>query len=302
MPDGIARTGRAVIPTGLRLFIVGLTAVTLLVATTDLASAHHRHPQPRLHSLTDPNQDAALVVDAATGRVLYARNDDAIRHPASLTKMMTLYLLFERLHEHKIALDTQIPVSAYAASQPRAHLRLKAGDSMTVDEAIKAIVVCSANDVAVAVAEAVAGGEPQFAEMMNEKARSFGMSHTYYENASGLPNESQVTTAGDLAILAWHLIYDYPEYYPYFRTPSMSWDGRYYGNHDALIGNYPGVDGIKTGYIDESGYNIVTTVERAGTRLIAVVMGGVTPQRRDEVMVGLLDSAFAELKLPRPGG
>ncbi|HKD21928.1 MAG TPA: D-alanyl-D-alanine carboxypeptidase family protein [Rhizomicrobium sp.] len=281
-----------------RLCTAGLAALALVFASP--ASAHHNR-QPRLRTLTDPRQDAELVVDAATGRVLYARNDDAIRHPASLTKMMTLYLVFEKLREHKIALDTQIPVSAYAASQPRAHLKLKAGETMTLEDAIKAIVICSANDVAVAVAEAVAGGEPQFAEMMNAKAREFGMSHTYYENASGLPNESQVTTAGDLAILAWHLIYDLPEYYPYFRTSSWAWEGRSYNTHDFLISNYPGTDGIKTGYIDESGYNIVTTVQRGGTRLIAVVMGGVTPGRRDKVMVGLLDQAFAELQIPRPG-
>jgi D-alanyl-D-alanine carboxypeptidase len=302
MPAENSLIRHAMMRIGLRLCTAAFAAFAILLGTSGWASAHHHHPQPRLHSLTDPNQDAALVVDAATGRVLYARNDGAIRHPASLTKMMTLYLLFEKLHEHKIALDTQIPVSAYAASQPRAHLKLKPGDSMTVDEAIKTMVVCSANDVAVAVAEAVAGGEPQFAEMMNAKARSFGMAHTYYENASGLPNDSQVTTAGDLAILAWHLIYDYPEYYPYFRTRSVIWDGKDYNTHDFLIERYPGTDGIKTGYIDESGYNIVTTVERGGTRLIAIVMGGVTPQRRDQVMVGLLDSAFDQLKIARPGG
>jgi D-alanyl-D-alanine carboxypeptidase len=279
----------------------GIAGLLLACLAVGSASAHHR-PHPRLHTLTDPNLDAALVVDAATGRVLYARNDDAVRHPASLTKMMTLYLLFEKLRAHKLAMNTEIPVSLYAASQPRAHLKLRPDETIPVETAIKAVTVCSANDAAVAIAEAVGGSEPVFAEMMNAKARTFGMTHTYYENASGLPDDSQVTTAGDLSILAWHLIYDFPEYFPYFRTASMSWHGRDYYNHDVLIDNYPGVDGIKTGYIDTSGYNVVTTVQRGPTRLIAVVMGGVTPERRDRVMVNLLDAAFEELNPPRPGG
>jgi D-alanyl-D-alanine carboxypeptidase len=279
-----------------RAGIAGLILACLAIGS---ASAHQR---PRLHTLTDPNLDAALVVDAATGRVLFARNDDAVRHPASLTKMMTLYLLFEKLRAHKIAMDTEIPVSDYAASMPRAHLRLKSGETISVETAIKAAVVCSANDAAVAIAEAAGGSEAVFAEMMNAKARAFGMTHTYYENASGLPNDAQVTTAGDLSILAWHLIYDFPEYFPYFRTASVSWHGRDYYNHDTLIDDYRGVDGIKTGYIDASGYNVVTTVQRGPTRLIAVVMGGVTPQRRDKVMVNILDAAFQELQPQRPGG
>jgi D-alanyl-D-alanine carboxypeptidase len=254
-----------------------------------VASAHVRHVRPLR---PDPNLDAALIVDGPTGEVLYARNDDAIRHPASLAKMMTLYVVFEKLRAHKIALDTPVPVSPYAASQPRAHLRLRPGEIMTVDTAIKAVVVCSANDVAVALAEAVGGGEPQFVEGMNDAARRLGMTHTYYTNASGLPDASQVTTADDLAVLARHLMYDFPEYFAYFRTPSVTWAGRDYNTHDALIGNYKGVDGIKTGYIDTSGYNLVTSVARGRTRLIAVVMGGVSPERRDREMVDLLDSIF----------
>jgi D-alanyl-D-alanine carboxypeptidase len=259
-------------------------------------SAHVRHQHVRLKP--NPDFDAALVVDGPTGQILYARNDDAIRHPASLTKMMTLYVTFEKLKAHKIALDTELPVSAYAASQPRAHLKLKTGESMTVEEAIKAIVVCSANDAAVTLAEGVAGGEPQFVEMMNDAARRIGMEHTYYANASGLPDPSQVTTADDLGVLARHLIYDYPEYFPYFRTPSMTWQGRDYNTHDALLNNYKGVDGIKTGYIDTSGYNLVTSIERGRIRLVAVVMGGVTPQRRDEEMVDLLNSIFNPPQTP----
>jgi D-alanyl-D-alanine carboxypeptidase len=268
--------------------IISLAAAVLLLGAA--ASAHMRPHRERL--VPDPNLDAALIVDAPTGEVLYARNEDAIRHPASLTKMMTLYVVFDKLRAHKIALDTVIAASPYAAAQPRAHLRIHPGETMTIDAAIKALVVCSANDVAVALAEGVAGGEPQFVELMNAKARALGMTHTYYTNASGLPDPSQVTTADDLAVLARHLMYDFPEYFPYFRTPSMTWNGRDYNTHDALIGNYKGVDGIKTGYIDTSGYNLVTSIERGRTRLVAVVMGGVSPERRDREMVDLLDSIF----------
>lgn len=261
--------------------------LALLVAS-EASDAHHRR-------LTDPELDAALVMDAQSGKLLFARNDNALRHPASLTKMMTLYLLFEALKTHKLTLQSQLPVSENAASQPRAHLRLKQGSTIDVDTAIKAIVVCSANDASVVVAEALGGSEAHFAAFMSAKARALGMTHTVYRNATGLPDDDQVTTADDLAVLARHLIYDFPQYFPYFATPSMSWRGRDYNTHDMLIGNYPGADGIKTGYIDQSGYNLVTTVRRGPLRLIAVVMGGVSAERRDEAMVDLLDDAFAQL-------
>ncbi len=248
----------------------------------------------RHHRLTDPDLDAELVVDAATGKVLYARNDTALRHPASLTKMMTLYLLFENLASQKLALQTALAVSRHAAAQPRSHLRLRAGQSISVDTAIKAIVVCSANDVAVAIAEAIGGSEQHFAELMTARARTLGMAHTFYRNASGLPDDGQITTADDLAILARHLVSDFPQYFPYFATKSMAWRGEDFNTHNMLIGNYPGADGIKTGYIDASGYNLVASVLRGKTRLIAVVMGGVTGERRDEATVDLLDDAFAQ--------
>ena len=242
--------------------------------------------------LTDPALDAALVIDAKSGSVLYARNADAPRHPASLTKMMTLYLLFERLRQGRIALDTPIAVSASAAMQPRSHLRLREGSSIPVETAIKAIIVCSANDAAVAVAEALGGTEPHFSEMMNAKARELGMAHSFFHNATGLPDDLQQTTAEDLSILARHLVYDFPEYFPYFATKQMSWRGEDFTTHNGLIGNYAGADGIKTGYIDASGYNLVGTAARGKTRLIAVVMGGLTADRRDAETIGLLDDTF----------
>jgi D-alanyl-D-alanine carboxypeptidase len=276
-----------------------VAALVLSLTFADAASARLHHPR----LLTDPQLDAALVVDAASNKVMFARNEEAIRHPASLTKMMTLYLLFESLKSKTLTLEAQLPVSANAASQPRAHLRLREGTTIEAETAIKAIVVCSANDAAVAVAEAVGGSESKFADLMNAKARALGMTHTFYHNATGLPDDLQVTTAADLVILARHLIYDFPQYFPYFRTPSMSWQGQDFNTHDMLIGNYPGADGMKTGYIDASGYNLVSTALRGNTRLIGVVMGGLSRERRDEAMIKLLDDAFAQSITPvRPQG
>jgi D-alanyl-D-alanine carboxypeptidase len=261
--------------------------VALAIMAGPAAARHH-------YLLTDPDLDAELVVDAASGKVLFARNDTAPRRPASLTKMMTLYLLFERLSANKIALQSELPVSEYAASQPRSHLRLRAGSTIPVETAIRAIIVCSANDAAVAIAEALGGSEPHFAELMTAKARALGMTHTFYHNASGLPDDQQVTTAADLAILAKHLVSDFPQYFPYFGTRSMNWRGEDFNTHNMLIGNYRGADGIKTGYIDASGYNLVATAMRDKTRLIAVVMGGITAEKRDEATIDLLNNAFAQ--------
>lgn len=271
-----------------RLCVRGLVAAGFSLGLAGPAVAR------RQRLLTDPNLDASLVVEAASGKVIYARNAAAQRHPASLTKLMTLYLLFETLRARKLTLQTELLVSAYAASMPRSHLRLPTGSTITVEAAIKAMIIQSANDVAVAVAEGVGGNESVFAVLMNAKARAFGMDGTFYNNASGLPNDQQITTANDLVILARRLIYDFPQYFPYFSTRSMTWRGKEYNSHDALIGDYPGVDGLKTGYIDASGYSMVTTALRGKTRLIAVVMGGLTPERRDQAMIRLLDDAYAQ--------
>jgi D-alanyl-D-alanine carboxypeptidase len=268
-----------------RFAALAAVILILLLAPTHFAQAR-RYTAPHF---------SAIVIDAQNGTVLSEQNADQPTYPASLTKMMTLYLLFDALRAGKLTMASEIPVSANAAAQPAVHLGLKAGETIPVETTIKAIVVCSDNDVAVAVGEALGGTEAQFATMMNAEAHTLGMTHTFYRNASGLPDDLQVTTAGDLAVLARHLVYDFPEYFPYFRTPSMSWQGRDYNTHDMLIGNYRGADGIKTGYIDASGYNLVTTVLRGNTRLIAVVMGGISRERRDEAMVNLLDDAFAQV-------
>jgi len=244
---------------------------------------------------TDPAKDAALVVDGATGKVLYSRNADAERHPASLTKMMTLYLLFDALKKGQVNLATPLPVSYHAAIQKPTKLNLRVGDTIPVDLAIRAIVVRSANDVAVTIAEGLGGTESHFAEMMTAKARQLGMRSTFYHNASGLPDPLQITTATDLAVLARHVAYDFPQYYHYFSLPGFSYRGITYPTHDNLIGRYQGADGIKTGYTGASGFNLVSSVTRGNTHIIGVVMGGVTAHRRDMEMMSMLDQTFVSI-------
>ena len=207
-----------------------------------------------------PSKDAALIEDGATGKILYARNANAERHPASLTKMMTLYLLFEALKSGRISMQTPMPVSRHASLQKPTKLYLRPGQTITVDKAIRAIVVRSANDVAVVIAEALGGTELHFAQMMTKKARALGMHETYYHNASGLPDRLQITTAKDLALLARHLAYDFPQYFWYFALPGFTYKGHYYPTHDNLIGQYQGADGMKTGYTNASGFNLTSSV------------------------------------------
>ncbi len=241
-------------------------------------------------------RDAALIVDGKSGQVLYERNSSAERHPASLTKMMTLYLLFDALKAQRITLQTQLTISRHAAAQLKVNLNLTPGMTMSVETAIKAIVVRSANDVAAAIAEAVGGTESHFAEMMTAKARALGMRDTFYHNASGLPDPLQITTASDLAILARHLAYDFSQYYPYFATPSFGYHGVTYYTHDNLLGRFQGTDGIKTGYTNASGFNLVSSVVRDGAHVIGVVMGGDTARQRDDEMVRLLAATFVRVR------
>lgn len=240
---------------------------------------------------------AGLVADAASGDVVYAENVEARRYPASLTKMMTLYLLFESLEEGRLNLDDALPVSDHAASMPASKLWLKAGDSIRVREAIPALVVRSANDVAVVVAEALGGSETAFAQRMTVRARGMGMGATRFRNASGLPDDGQVTTARDMATLAVALMRDFPEYYEEFSRTEFVFRGKRQRGHNRLLSNYPGADGLKTGFIRASGFNVATSAVRDGRRLIAVVMGGFTSRSRDEHMADLLDRGFARLGL-----
>jgi D-alanyl-D-alanine carboxypeptidase len=286
------------------LFVTLAVGLSLLVVVDPaLARGHHhggggRRARMRIAipaGATDPIKDAALIADGETGRILYSRNATAQRHPASLTKMMTLYLLFEALKRGDVNMQTVLPISEHAASQHATNLHLYAGDQIPVDTAIKAIVVRSANDVAVAIAEALGGTEGHFAELMTAKARALGMHDTFYHNASGLPDELQITTASDLLVLARHLAYDFPQYFPYFATPAFNFRGTTYVTHDNLIGRYEGADGIKTGYTGMSGFNLVSSVVRNGSHVIGVVMGGRTAHRRDLEMVRLLDDTFLKI-------
>jgi D-alanyl-D-alanine carboxypeptidase len=277
-------------------FTLALSLACLFAPGTAYARHHHGGGSAASGSLTEPDKDAALVVDGVSGHVLYARNASAERHPASLTKMMTLYMLFDAFKRGQANLGSMIPVSEHASIQHRTKLFLRPGDQISADTAIRAIVVLSANDVAVAISEFLGGTEDHFGEMMTARARQLGMTGTFYHNASGLPDDRQLTTANDLAILARHLAYDYPQYFHYFSTPSFVYRGRFYATHDNLIGHYEGADGMKTGYTEASGFNLVSSVTRSGMHIIGVVMGGRTAHLRDIEMVRLLDATFAQIQ------
>lgn len=248
-----------------------------------------------VHATANP-KFAAVTVDARTGSVLFAENMDETRYPASLTKMMTLYLLFEEMNAGRLKLNSPIKMSARAAGMAPSKLGVKPGGSITVETAIRALVVKSANDVAAAVAERISGSEKAFAQRMTNTARALGMSRTTFANASGLPNPRQITTARDMATLGLRLMRDFPQYYPYFRTRSFVYAGRTITGHNRLLGSYDGTDGIKTGFINASGFNLVSSVRRGDKRLVGVVMGGRTGASRDAYMKKMLSRYFSKAK------
>ena len=223
---------------------------------------------------------ASIVIDANTGKTLYSSNGDASRYPASLTKMMTLYMVFEAMTAGKIGKSTRVPFSKHAASRPPTKLGVRAGGSITVEQAILALVTKSANDAAAAVGEMLGGSEENFARMMTAKARQLGMKSTTFRNASGLPDSRQVTTARDMAILGMSLREHFPRYYDYFSTRSFAFGKQRHGNHNKLLGRVKGVDGIKTGYTRASGFNLVSSVKLGDRKLVAVVMGGASGRGR----------------------
>ena len=241
---------------------------------------------------------ASIVIDSGTGNVLSAVNADEARYPASLTKMMTLYMLFEALQDRRVSLDQLVPVSSSAASMSPTKLGLVPGTSLTVEQAILGLVTKSANDAAAALGELMGGDEERFAQMMTLRARALGMSRTTFRNASGLPDFGQVTTARDLAVLARRRVQDFPVQYRYFSTPSFVFHGRTILNHQHLLQTYPGADGIKTGFIKDSGYNLVTSALHGSTRLIGVVLGAANGGERDDHMASLLDAGFERMGVP----
>lgn len=237
----------------------------------------------------------STIVTDINGDVISKDDPDLQRYPASLTKMMTLYMTFRALHANAISLDQRIPVSIHAASMEPSKLGLRPGSMITIREAVLGLVTKSANDAACALGEFIGGGdEARFAQMMTQQARVIGMSRSTFRNASGLPNPDQVTTARDMATLARHLVLDYPEYYPFFRTPSFNFRGRNIPNHDPLIRGYAGADGLKTGYTAAAGHNLVGSAVQGNVRLVGVVMGAPSNGRRNTIMMNALDNGFAK--------
>jgi D-alanyl-D-alanine carboxypeptidase len=290
-----------------RVGALGLFAVTQAVLTSARAEAHRYHHYRHYvhHRHHDEDRDnyspqfSSIIVDANSGATLSANSPDGIRHPASLTKIMTLYLLFERLEAGKMKLDTEMAVSEHASEQAPTKLGLRPGQTIKVEDAIKGLVTRSANDAAVVIAEAIAGNEDDFAKMMTRQARAIGMSHTTYRNASGLPNDEQVTTARDQATLGRAIQDRFPRYYRYFSTLTFNYHGQSIRNHNHLLGEVEGVDGIKTGYTQASGFNLVTSMHRGNRYLVGVVMGGHSGGSRDAIMRGLLAENLAKASTTR---
>ena len=298
---------------GLRGVVLGAAAVgaAFSISTTPADARYHRHYARQAavthvahnnsheHAESYSPPTSSVVVDGNTGAVLQASNADSLRHPASLTKIMTLYLLFERLEAGKVKLDTPLKVSAHAAEQAPTKLGVKPGQTLAIEEAIKAVVTKSANDAAVAIAENLGGDEEEFAKMMTAKAHALGMSRTTYVNASGLPNDDQITTAQDQALLGRAIQERFPRYYRYFSTEEFVYHGHAMRNHNHLLGVVGGVDGIKTGYTRASGFNLVTSVHRDGRYIVAVVLGGRSAGERDAHMRELINSHIREASLRR---
>jgi D-alanyl-D-alanine carboxypeptidase len=279
---------------------IGLVGVLVVTAITShpaqarhAAEPHHfrAHVMTHGHDYSPPY--SAIVVDANSGNVLHSASPDEPRYPASLTKIMTLYLLFERLEAGKLKLDSQLSVSEHASVQAPTKLGLKPGQTIAVEDAIRGLVTKSANDAAVVVAEAIGGNESDFAEMMTKQAHALGMSRTVYRNASGLPNDEQLTTARDQAVLGRAIQERFPREYRYFSTPSFTYHGEAMRNHNRLLGQVEGVDGIKTGYTQASGFNLVTSVRRNSRHIVAVVLGGASAGARDARMRTLIEQHIA---------
>ncbi len=276
--------------------LTALMAVLVLVA--GCATAGVEAPIQALVPPGPPTKYSALVIDGSSGKILHQQDATAQRYPASLTKMMTLYLLFEAIGQGRLSMTTAIPVSANAARQPPSKMGLKAGDSIDVESAILALAVKSGNDVAVAVAEYLGGTEEQFAAQMTARARQLGMTGTVFRNASGLPDPDQHTTARDMALLGSVLRARFPQYFGYFSRRDFTFRGRLVRGHNDLIGRVEGVDGIKTGYIKDSGYNIVTSVRRGPRNLIIVVMGGDSARSRNAHVEELIDRYMTSPRKP----
>ncbi|MBL8564467.1 MAG: D-alanyl-D-alanine carboxypeptidase [Hyphomicrobiaceae bacterium] len=279
---------RAHFGAGRHSFVRALMAV-LGVAIASLGAAN----------VASAAERSAMVIDANSGAVLYATDADEPRYPASLTKMMTLYMAFDLIEKGRLSYTDKITISAQAAAQPPSKLELEPGETIAVRDAVRALVTKSANDIAVALAEHIAGSEPNFARLMTQKAREIGMSRTTFKNASGLPNDEQKTTARDMLTLALRLQDDFPSHYAVFSTKSFTYKGSSFRSHNTLLYHYQGTDGVKTGYTRASGFNLVSSVRRDGRHLVAAVFGGNTAGSRNAQMRAMLDRAFAKASTKR---
>lgn len=250
---------------------------------------------PGLARSAEPVRYASIVIVEKDGEVLHARHADQLRYPASLSKLMTLYLLFDAIERGNIGLDDRLRVSDKAAKAKPSKLGLKSGTTISVEDAIRALVTKSANDVAIVVAERLAGGEAKFASKMTKTAKLLGMSRSRFANGSGLPDKRQVSTARDMAVLAVSIRKDFPKFFHYFSLEKFVFDGRNFGNHNTLLGQIDGVDGLKTGFTNDAGYNIAVTVERDGVRIVVVVFGGASGAQRDAHARDLIAAAYKEL-------
>ncbi len=295
-----------------RIVVVGLLAALAIASADNTQARPHRQQKAEksqqkaekkharvVHGSWYKPPYAAIVIDDKSGQVLHEVSADEPRHPASLTKVMTLYLLFEQLESGKIKLDTPLPISEHAAAAAPVKLGLKPNGTIKAEEALKAMVTKSANDAARVVGEAIGGTEEEFAKLMTEKAKSLGMASTVYVNASGLPAEEQITTARDQALLGRAIGHRFPTFYRYFATPSFSYRGKEMHNHNALLGTVKGVDGIKTGFTEASGYNLLSSVRRDEKHLVAVVLGGTSNAQRDTRMRQLLEEHIPHAAVTR---
>lgn len=275
-------------------FIAMFMVLLLCICNIQAGTKHHTAQHHAQTLLVDAGAKYAdYVMDINTGKILHATDSNSPRHPASLTKMMTLYLTFKALADGRLQLDQQLPVSDYAAAQSPTKLGLRSGATISVKDAILSLVTESANDSAVVLAEALGGSEFVFSLEMNMQAKALGMDRTYFYNASGLPNPNQVSTARDMATLGLDLIRQYPNYYTFFKQDEFVYNGRHYHTHNHLMDKYPGMDGIKTGYIRMSGFNLVASAKHGDTRLLGVVFGGSSPDNRNQRMAQLLDAGFS---------
>ncbi|MGB4191337.1 MAG: D-alanyl-D-alanine carboxypeptidase family protein [Rickettsiales bacterium] len=240
----------------------------------------------------ESSRKASLIIDLNNGKVLHANNPHALRYPASLVKMMTLYLTFKKINEGELSLDTKLLVSSKAASMPRLNMSLKAGSHVSVRKAILGVIVHSSNDAAVVLAEAIGGSETNFAKMMTEQARILKMYNSTFRNASGLPDKNQKSTAHDLALLSIALKRDFPSFFPWFSVTSFAYNGKTYNSHNRVLLNYKWATGLKTGFTNASGFNLTTTAHKDGRHLVGVVLGENTSAARDKLMMSLLDNHF----------